>query len=106
MNLYIKRGDTREGVGAVIRKDGTPVDLTGCTVKFYMPPQVPEAFATVLDAAAGKVVFPLEDNAVDTLGAFQFEFKVFYPDGRVQTVPSKDRAVLTILPDLMERSDS
>lgn len=104
--VSVTRGDDREGLLMQVKRNGAPLDLTGCTVKFYMPPKVPEAFVQVLDPEQGLILLPLEASAVDDVGEFQFQIKVFWPDGRKITLPHGHRIVLAVLPDLTGRSES
>lgn len=89
MQLTIKKGDTRNGIEATLTKNGKPVDLTGCHVLFYMSKKVNGAHAIVLDASEGKVLYPLEESAVNDSGAYRVEFKVIYPDNRTETFPNE-----------------
>lgn len=102
MNNYltIKRGDTRNAVITPLIKNGEPVDLTECTVLFYMKGKVDGGHAVVLDD--GRVMYPLEENAVAKSGTFRAEFKVIYPDGRKETFPNNDYITISIKTDLKE----
>jgi len=103
MRIEVFRGDDREGLEMQITRNGVPLKLTGCSIKFYMPPKVPEAFCEVVEAQQGLIRFPLEVSAVDEVGEFQFQIKIFWPDGRKITLPQGQKAVLVVLPDLTRR---
>ncbi len=64
------------------RTDGTIVDLTGKTAKFYMAAAngdtvVPEAAATITDHAAGEVQYDFQASDVETKGTFYGYFNVY-----------------------------
>lgn len=101
--LTIKKGDTRNAIRATLKKNGEPVNLTGCTVLFYMDGKVNGGHAQVVDAEWGKVVYPLEANAVDKSGVFRAEFKVIHPDGRQETFPDNGYIKINIIDDLKRR---
>ena len=96
--MIIKRGDTRNAVVARLKKNGQPLDLTDCHIKFYMSGKIDGALCTVLED--GRVMYPLEDYAVDTSGVFNAEFKVIYPDGRIDTFPNDSYIKINIINDL------
>lgn len=100
LQLTIKKGDTRNGIEAILIKNGKPADLTDCHVLFYMYKKVSEAHATVLNATEGKVLFPLENNIVNESGFFKAEFKVVYPDGRKETFPNNKYISIEIVDSL------
>ncbi|KHE73150.1 BppU family phage baseplate upper protein [Halobacillus sp. BBL2006] len=85
--LRFRQGDTRDAIKAVLKKDGNPVNLTGKTVLFYMSNGV-EGYAEVIDAAAGVVMYPVEESMTTEEGVFYAEFKVVHEDGRKSTYPN------------------
>jgi len=104
--VSVTRGDDREGLLMQVKKNGVPENLTGCTVKFYMPPVVPEAFVQILDPMQGVILMPIEATATAEVGDFQFQIKIFWPDGRKVTLPRGHGAVLVVVPDLSEEGRS
>ncbi|WP_167356059.1 BppU family phage baseplate upper protein [Halobacillus aidingensis] len=84
----IKKGDTGEGIVAVLSRKGKEENLTGKTVRFYMSNGI-EGYAQVIDPENGKVMYPIEDTFFNELGYFQGEFKVTYEDGRVLSFPGE-----------------
>lgn len=99
--MIVKRGDTRNGIHATLIKDGYTVNLTGCNV-FILIENGIESVAEVLNAEKGEVVYPLEKSAVDRAGFFNYEFKVEYPDKRIETFPNDGYLKLLIYNDLRE----
>jgi len=95
------KNDLQPSVEATLkRKDGTIVDLTGCTVKFHMrSPEgillIDESAVIVSPPTSGKVRYdwqaardtkPRDTNVV---GSCKAEFEVVYPDGATLTFPAK-----------------
>ena len=95
--ITIKRGDTRNAISTPLLKNGTAVDLTGCTVLFYMDAIVVGGFAQVV---GNNAVYPVEEGMVNEGGLFKAEFKVTYPDGRKDTFPNHDFIYILIENDL------
>lgn len=100
MDLIIKRGDTRNAIVATLEKNGVKVDLSNCTVLFYMRGKVNGEHCQVLED--GRVMFPVEESLVDTPGIFYAEFKVRYPDGRIETFPNDCFLKIKVCEDLKE----
>ena len=96
--LTIKQGDTRNAIVVRLKKNENYIDLTGCHIKFYMSGKIDGAYCTVLED--GRVMYPLEPYAVDTSGVFYAEFKVVYPDGRIDTFPNDRYMKINIVRDL------
>jgi len=99
--IRIKRGDTYYGLKATLKRNGTPVNLTGCTVKFTMANGSVKVSKTaqILDAANGLVRIVL-DGYTEQVGTYRGEFEVTYQDGRRETFPSDDYLTIQIVPDL------
>ena len=104
-DITIKRGDTRNCIKAVLKDArGAPVDLTGCSVRFYMAPLNRAAIisraAHVEDAAAGEVWLVWASGDTDTSGVYRAEFEVVYQDGRRETFPNDGYISIQIIDDL------
>lgn len=97
--LKIKRGDTRNGIHATLKKDGTPVDLTDLSVKIHISNGV-ESFVQILNAEQGEVFYPFEATAVEMTGFFKYEFKVIYEDERIESFPNCGQLSLRICESL------
>lgn len=96
MKFHTKQGDTRTALKAtLLDASGAPVDLTGCTVRFRMSCKI-DRQVQVLDAAAGEVMMVFESEDVAKPGLFRAEFKVEYPDGRVETFPNSGHITVYI----------
>lgn len=104
-DVTIKRGDTRNCIKAILKDSaGSPVDLTGCEVKFHMAPLCRPAIvsrgAHIEDAAAGEVWVVWAPGETDTTGVYRAEFEVVYEDGRRETFPNDGYISIQILKDL------
>lgn len=97
--MKIKKGDTRNGIHAILKKNGIPYNLTDCHVKINISNGI-ESYTTVLDAENGEVYYPFEVDAVSEEGFFRYEFKVIYPDNRVESFPNCGHLKLRICESL------
>ncbi len=104
-DVTIKRGDTRRAIRAVLKNtQGTPVNLSGCSVSFYMaPPGRPPIISRAVDihdALAGEVWVVFAPGETDISGVYRAEFRVTYGDGRRETFPNNGYINIQILSDL------
>jgi BppU N-terminal domain len=96
--IKIKQGDTRYGVHAILKDNGgTPIDLTGASVSFFMSNGV-TGLAIIVNPAAGEVMYPLEGSATKDIGTYKAEFKVHYQDARIETFPNDSYIPISIIP--------
>ena len=104
-DVTIKRGDTRHAIRAVLKNtQGTPVNLSGCSVSFHMaPPGRPPTISRAVDihdALAGEVWVVFAPGETDISGVYRAEFQVTYPDGRKETFPNSGYLAIQILDNL------
>jgi hypothetical protein len=98
----IKRGDTKVALKAILERNGTPVDLTGATVLFYMRAKSGGAMKVdggsvySPDPTTGEVWYVWEDADVATVGDYLGEFRVTHADGRFETFPSQSYVSIEI----------
>jgi hypothetical protein len=100
----VKTGDTGRVLEAHLRyDDGTPIDLTGCTVRFRMRREgatyadVDGDAEVVAPPSSGVVRFSDWDPAdLDEPGTYQCEWLVTDSDGLEVTAPSDSYLVLRI----------
>lgn len=105
--VYMKQGDTAPALTAAL-KDSLDValDLTGSTVVFNLRQRgtgtvvVSRGSVTLVSPSAGQVKYVWQAGDTDLAGQFDGEFEITYPDGTVQTVPSKDYIRVVIKDDL------
>lgn len=86
----IKRGDTRYAMKVILKDgNGVPVDLTNCQVKVIIKGLF-ERTPHIQDAPNGEVwvTFNADDTSQVKTGTFYGEFKVTYPDYRIETFPN------------------
>ena len=104
-DVTLKRGDTRHALKAILKdSSGSPVDLTGCAVSFYMaplgrPPTISRQ-VDVHDAEGGEVWVVFAPGETDISGVYRAEFRVTYGDGRRETFPNDGYISIQILSDL------
>jgi len=89
------RNDLNPSIEATLtRKDGSIVDLTGCTVKFHMKKGetlLVNKPATILTPPTdGKVRFDWTSGDTDIVGLCKAEFEITFTDGKPFTFPAKD----------------
>lgn len=104
-DVTIKRGDTRNCIKAVLKDaTGSPVNLTGCEVKFLMAPLGRQAncsrAAHIQDALNGEVWVVWAPGETDISGVYRAEFEVLYDDGKRETFPNDGYINIQILNDL------
>jgi len=105
-DFTIKQNDTRPNLDAqLLNADGTPIDLTGCTVRFLMVPTSGGAvkvdgICAITDAENGKVRYYWSAGDTANFGDYKAEFEVTFPDGSKQTVPNDGYLIISIVKEL------
>lgn len=106
MTFQIKRNDTRVNLKATLSNESGPVNLTGCTVRFFMAPYLKNGLkiinreAQIVDAPQGIVWFVFEDGDTRETGLYKAELQVTFPDGRRETFPNTGYIAIEIQSDL------
>lgn len=91
MSIKIVQNDTRPPLDFSLTQDGAPVDLTGCTVKFYMKNsttgsvKINGATCAITDAIKGKCRYNWTGSDTDTVGTYLGEVEVTFADSKIQT---------------------
>jgi len=91
MSIKIVQNDTRPPLDFNLTQDGAPVDLTGCTVKFYMKDAVSGsvkingATCSIVDAPKGICRYVWTGSDTNTIGTYLGEVEVTFSDGKIQT---------------------
>jgi len=102
--IHINQGDTGTAITAILKQDGSPVDLTGKAVEFAMETDADSPAAvvswsatnvTVVNPTAGKVKYNLQSAAVDVTGRFRYAFRLVENGSQTTTFP-KNWAIVTI----------
>ena len=101
----IKQYDTAITFNDTLTKDGSPVDLTGASVKFLMKKGATlyEATASIVVAASGTVkfdVFGATPTFPTAAGDWEQEWEVTFTDSSKLTFPSGSYNTVTIMKDL------
>lgn len=105
-DFTIKQNDTRPVLDAQLQMgDGTPINLTGCTVKFCMISTIAKqpkinTQAAIIDAVNGKVRYNWAPSDTDIPGSYKAEFEITFPDGSVQSVPNDDYFTISVMKDI------
>lgn len=97
--ITLKQGDTRHAIKATLKDvNGSPVDLTGASVRFTMATRHREMIVdkeAILQDGQAWVVF--EAGETDVTGLLEGEFRVSYPDSRVEAFPHDSYIQIKIL---------
>jgi hypothetical protein len=104
-DFALKQHDRKPSIAATLTLDGVAVNLTGATVKFIMataPGATPKvnATATIVNAATGQVRYDWLAVNTDTVGIYDAEWEVTYPDTTKQTFPTLTYLTVNIVADL------
>jgi hypothetical protein len=106
MTFYIKQNDTVPSIRATLQNgNGDPVDLINATVRFHMRAigsnsTTVDAAAVIVTAEAGIVQYNWIADDTDTIGSYQAEFEVTYPDSTVETFPNDGYVRIEIIDDI------
>lgn len=100
-----KRHDTAYPITATLGAAGSPVDLTGATVKILVKSNGSlriNAACAVLNQTTnlGQVTYTFLTNDVAVSGTYQVEFEVTFGDGSIATFPNSKYEQLQIMDDL------
>jgi len=107
-DFVIKQNDTRPVLEAqLLNADGTPINLTNCTVKFFMvsisasggQPKV-NASCAIIDAVNGKVRYSWQAADTSDYGDYKAEFQITFPDGSIQTVPNDGYLIISVVKEI------
>lgn len=106
-DFTVKANDTEPSIQATLTSGGSPIGLTGSTVKFILADKTSgavkvNAAAVVVDAAAGIVRYDWDGVAgdTDTPASYQAEWEITDSDGGVRTVPTTTYITVDVLADL------
>lgn len=102
----IKQNDTRPFWPVTLTyEDGTPVVLTGATVRFIAKDRSNsavkiDAAATLTDAANGQLEYQFVAADTDVAGAYDVEWEVTFSDTTIQTFPTRRYDRLLVIGEL------
>lgn len=94
IDFNLKRGNLLPALNATLKySDGTIINLTGATVKFFMRPKgsstvIVNASCSVVSATAGTVQYNWQAGETDTVGNYEGEFQITFGSGSKLSVPN------------------
>jgi len=106
MSFFIKQNDTVPSLRATLKNgSGNAVDLTNATVRFHMRSLAGtsakvDASAAIVNANIGLVQYNWGASDTNTIGSYQGEFEVTYPDATIETFPNNNYLHIEVLDDL------
>jgi len=104
--FHIKQNDTVPSLRAALENgNGDAVDLTNATCQFHLrkigsTTVVVDASAQIVTEATGIVQYNWIADDTDTVGSYQAEFEVTYPDNTVETFPNNGYIRVEITDDI------
>jgi hypothetical protein len=97
--IFVKRDDSsRTLIDTLLYSDGSPIDLTGATVKLIWNNVKKDA--TIVAATLGQVSYHLTEDDVRNVGTIILEWEVTFADESQLTIPTQGHITLRILPTL------
>lgn len=105
--FYIKQNDTVQRITRDLKDAfGSPVNLTGATIKFSMrvkpagAVKVNGAAATIVIAGIGRVRYNWIAADTNTADEYEGEFEVTFSDGTIQTFPNDGNIPIIVTDDV------
>lgn len=100
--LQIKKGDRYPSIAAILTVNGSPINLSGCTVKFQARNSLTGVVkingdAVVVDATTGSVRYDQTDEDMDTAGRYEAEWEITLPSTKKVTIPNDGFDILVIV---------
>ena len=105
MSFFIKQNDTVPSIRVTLKNgSGTAIDLVNATVRFHMRTLTGttkvNSSAAVVNANTGIVQYNWGGTDTNTIGSYQGEFQVTYPDATIETFPNDGFVHIEILDDI------
>lgn len=103
MEAEVKQNDTSRSLTDTLTQGGSPIDLTGSTVKilFKLNDTLVEAAATIdADPTTGVVSAEIPVAVVSTVGRWHTEWEITYANQKQLSVPTSGYNTLIVNPDL------
>ena len=105
--FYIGQNDTASPIKRDLKDAfGSPVNLTGASVKFSMrvkpagTVKVNGATATIVTAGTGRVQYTFTASNTDTADSYEGEFEVVFAGGEIQTYPNRGYIPIFVQDDI------
>ena len=106
MTFNIKQNDTVPSIRATLQNgSGDPVDLIDATVRFHMraigsTTVKVDGVVNIINESLGLVQYNWIAADTDSIGSYQAEFEVTYPDGTIETFPNNAYVRIEIIDDI------
>ncbi len=98
--IFVKRHDDARALNDTLNyEDGTPIDLTDASVVLIWNGER-KSSVSIEDETAGEVSYTLTTEDVAEAGTVELEWEITFNNGKQLSVPTSNRIVLRILPDL------
>ena len=108
-DIELKRNDTRPYLDSTLSDADGAVDLSGCTIKFFMEDAdgttivsqtSTGSYVTLPDATAGEVRYAWQSTDSATGGHYKAEWQVTWGDGTKATFPNDGYLTVVVRDDL------
>jgi hypothetical protein len=104
----LRKGDTLPAYAATLVEGParTPLDLTGCTVRFHMRSANATALlkvnaaATIVSPTAGTVRYDWAPGDLSEVATYRAEWQITYPSGRILTAPTRGFDTIRVIDEL------
>lgn len=88
--IRLVKNDTAPRLSLTLTQDGSPIDLTGATVRLKLRKQgatsnVFSRTCTIADAVAGRCYYDWQSGDLANKGSYRGEIEITFSDGKVQT---------------------
>lgn len=103
--IYVKQNDTKPDILATaLDYIGDVIPLTGATIKFFMNSQdgtnIVDGTANIVVALDGTMKYVWQTGDLDTVGKYNAEFQITFPDTTILTAPSKGYITIIVVKEL------
>ena len=103
--IYVKQNDTKPDVLATaLDYNDDAIPLNGATIKFFMNrldgTNKVDGTASIVVAEDGTMNYVWQTGDLDTVGKYNAEFQITFPDTTILTAPSKGYITIIVVTEL------